>query len=386
MPTVKLGLIGLGNIGRHHAGYLLAGQVPDVELTAVCATTPSKVEAYTAGGVSGYTDARELIRSGQVDAVLIATPHYQHAELGILALEKGLHVMVEKPIAAHKADAEKLLACAMKFPNQVFAGMFQLRVEPRYARLRTLLSSGELGTLQRWNWINSDWFRTDAYYASSDWRATWRGEGGGVLLNQCLHNLDVLAWLLGMPKRLRGFCQIGRWHDIEVEDQVTAYFEHDGGANGVFVSSTGEAPGTNRLELVGTRGRVVLENQKLQFTRNESDALEWSRTAQIGFSKPPVWNCEIPFEDAGNQHAILMRNFAGAILRQEPLIAPGAEGLHSVELANAIVYSSLENRTLDLPMDGAAWESKLRELVAQSTHQKQVRNVSTEDFAASFRR
>ncbi len=386
MTRVKLGLIGLGNIGRHHATYLLDRMVPDLDLVAVCATTPSKLEPYAARGLETYTDAQALIRSGNLDAVLIATPHYQHTHLGILALETGLHVMVEKPISAHKADAERLLECAARHEKLVFAGMFQLRVEPRYSRLRALLQSGDLGDIQRVNWINTDWFRTDAYYASGGWRATWKGEGGGVLLNQCLHNLDVLAWLLGMPKRLRGFCQLGRWHPIEVEDQVTAYFEYDNGATGVFVSSTGEAPGSNRLEIVGTRGRVILENSRLNFTRNESDAAEWCRTAQIGFSKPPVWNCEIPFEDAGNQHAILMRNFVGAILRGEPLIAPGADGLHSVELANAMVYSSMEGRTLDLPLDASAWESALQKLIAESTHQKEVREVSNEDFAASFRR
>lgn len=386
MASVRLGLIGLGNIGRHHATYLLEGQVPRCELTAVCSPTAAKLEPYRARGLQTFTDATGLIQSGGLDAVLIATPHYQHTSLGRAALEAGLHVMVEKPISAHKADAERLLASAAKHPNQVLAGMFQLRVEPRYAKLRHLLTGGELGRIQRVTWINTDWFRTEAYYASGGWRATWQGEGGGVLLNQCLHNLDVLAWLLGPPARVRGFCQFGQWHHIEVEDQVTACFEYADGATGTFISSTGEAPGTNRFEIAGSRGRVVLENNRLHFTRNETDALEWSRTAAVGFSKPEIWNIDIPFTDAAQQHATLMQNFVGAILDGTPLIAPGSEGLHSVELANAIVFSSLLGQTVELPLDGAAWEQRLAQLIRDSRFAKEVRATGTDDFAASFRR
>ncbi|HTH49564.1 MAG TPA: Gfo/Idh/MocA family oxidoreductase [Candidatus Limnocylindria bacterium] len=386
MNSVRLGLIGMGNIGRHHAGYLLEGKVPRCELRAVCSTSPGKLASYRERGLAVFGDALELIRSRSLDAVLIATPHYQHTALGTAALEAGLHVMVEKPISAHKADAERLLACAAAHPGQVLAGMFQLRVEPRYARLRELITSGELGRLQRVSWIITDWFRTDAYYASGDWRATWRGEGGGVLLNQCLHNLDVLAWLLGMPARVRGFGQFGRWHNIEVEDQVTAYLEWADGLNGVFITSTGEAPGTNRLELAGSRGKAVLEHNRITFTQNEADALEWSRSAPVGFSKPATTERDLPFENHLAPHAALMANFVAAILDGAPLIAPGADGLHSVELANSMVYSSLLGQTVELPLDGAAWELELQRLISQSKFQKEVRELSADDFAQSFRR
>ena len=386
MSTLRLGLIGLGNIGRHHATYLLEGRVARCKLTAVCNPTPSKLEPYAAKGLQTFTDPHALIASGAVDAVLIATPHYDHAPLGIAALEAGLHVMVEKPIAAHKADAERLLECAGRHPDRVLAGMFQLRVEPRYARIRSLLEEGQLGRIQRVTWINTDWFRTETYYASGGWRATWRGEGGGVLLNQCLHNLDVLSWLFGRPSKVRGFCQFGQWHQIEVEDQVTAWFEYPDGSTGTFLSSTGEAPGTNRLEIAGSRGRLVLENNRLTFTRNTADALEWSRTATVGFSKPDVWNVEIPFTDAPHPHATLVQNFVSAILDGAPLIAPGRDGLGSVELANAIVFSSIRGETLELPLSGAAWEQELKRLITESQFSKQTCTVAAEDFAASFRR
>jgi len=207
-----------------------------------------------------------------------------------------------------------------------------------------------------------------------------------VLLNQCLHNLDILAWLLGMPSRVRGFCQLGRYHRIEVEDNVTAYLEWTHGATGIFVTSTGETPGSNRFEIAGTRGKAVLEHNRLTFTRNESDMLEWNRTAQVGFSKPDTWTCELPFENHPAPHAALMTNFADAILDGAELIAPGEDGLASVELANAMLASSLEGNTLEMPLDGAAFEKRLEELIAGSTMKKEVREISTEDFTRSFQR
>ena len=386
MNTVRLGIIGLGNIGGFHAEYLLNGKVGRCELTAVCSPSPDKLEKYQAKGVKIFDDATLLIKSSAVDAVIVATPHFQHTTLGIAALAAGLHLLVEKPISAHKADAERLIAAHRQNPKLVFAGMFQQRVEPRYEKIRQLIRGGDLGRMVRVNWINTDWFRTEAYYTSSAWRATWRGEGGGVLLNQCLHNLDILQWLCGMPERARGFCQLGRFHEIEVEDSVTAYLEWAGGATGSFVSSSGEAPGANRLEIVGTRGTLLLENSRLTFARNAADMTEFSRTAKQGFAKPEMRMEEIPFANAAAPHAALMQNFVNAILDGEPLIAPGAEGIHSVELANVMVYSSLLGQTVELPMDGAAWETKLNRLIAESKAVKQVVKVATDDFAGSFRK
>jgi len=383
MNKVRLGIIGMGNIGQHHHGYLTAGKVNRVELVAVSDAIVSKLDRFKPLKI--FADGEELIRSGLVDAVIIATPHYQHTTLGIAAINQGVHAMVEKPISAHKADAERLIAAHKKNPKTVFAGMFQLRAEPRYLKIQKLIKDGELGEIVRMSWIMTDWFRTEAYYASGGWRATWKGEGGGVLLNQCLHNLDVMQWLLGMPARVRGFCQLGRFHHIEVEDSVSAYLEYPNGATGLFASSTGESPGTNRLEIIGTRGKLVLERDKISFTRNDVDMLEFSRTSKVGFAKPEVWNAEIPFENIPNLHAILVQNFVNAILDGEPLIAPGEEGIHSVELANVILYSSLLEDTVKLPMDSAAYEKKLNQLIAESRHEKKVVEVLNEDFTKSFR-
>ena len=383
MNKVRLGIIGMGNIGKYHAEYLLNQKISRCELVAVCDAVTAPLEKFQPLKIFG--DGEQLIQSGEVDAVIIATPHFQHTTLGIAALEAGVHAMVEKPISSHKADAERLISAHKKFQKIIFAGMFQLRTEPRYLKIQKLIKE-DLGELVRVNWINTDWYRTEAYYASGGWRATWKGEGGGVLLNKCLHNLDTLQWLCGMPARVRGFCQLGRFHQIEVEDNVTAYLEWANGATGTFVSSTGEAPGTNRFEIIGTRGKLVLENNKLVFTRNEADMLEFSKTEKQGFVKPEVWNVEIPFENATLPHAIMAQNFVNAILDGEPLIAPGEEGINSVELANVMVYSSLLGETVELPMKGAAWEKKLNQLIAESKVEKKVVKVATDDFASSFRK
>lgn len=387
MKQVRLGIVGLGNIGKFHTGYLLDKKISRCELTAVSdAFAPSLEPFKNRPNLKTFASCEEMIRSGAIDAIVIATPHYLHTTLGIDALQNGLHVMVEKPISAHKADAERLIAVAKERPKQVFAGMFQMRVEPRYLKLRKLLQGGDLGQFTRVNWVITDWYRTEAYYASGGWRATWKGEGGGVLLNQCLHQLDMLQWLCGMPARVRGFCQLGRFHNIEVEDDVTCYLEWTNGASGVFQSSTGEAPGTNRLELIGTRGKVTFEGNRLTFLRNDADMIEFSKTSKSGFAKPEVWNIDIPFENATNPHGILMQNFVDSILDGTPLIAPGSEGMGSVELANSLLYSALLGQTIELPMDSAAWERKLNELIANSKHEKKVVQATTEDFTKSFNR
>ncbi len=384
MDKVRLGIIGMGNIGKYHAGYLLDKKISRCELVAVCDAVTEPLDKYKPLKI--FSDGEMLIKSGDVDAVIIATPHFQHTTLGIAAFKNGVHAMVEKPISSHKADAEKLIAAHKKHFKVVFAGMFQLRVEPRYLKIQKLIRGGDLGEIVRVSWINTDWFRTESYYASSGWRATWKGEGGGVLLNQCLHNLDTLQWLCGMPARVRGFCQLGRFHQIEVEDNVTTYLEWSNGSTGTFISSTGEAPGTNRLEIIGTRGKLVLENNRLMFIRNKVDMIEFSRTATQGFAKPDESIEEIPFDNASIPHATMVQNFVNAILDGEPLIAPGEEGIHSVELANSMIFSSLLGRTLELPMDGMAWKRKLNQLIAGSKMEKKAIKTTTDDFTGSFRK
>jgi predicted dehydrogenase len=357
MNTVRLGIIGLGGMGASHAQNILNGKISGVELTAVADIAPDLQRKYP--DQKAFASGEELIRSKAADAILIATPHYSHTPLGIAGLENGLHVLVEKPISVHTADCKRLIA-ARRNPQQVFAAMFNQRTDPSYKQLRHLIANGELGQIRRISWTVTNWFRSQAYYGSGGWRATWAGEGGGVLLNQCPHNLDLWCWLFGVPNSVRAFCSFGKYHKIEVEDDVTAYFEYADGMTGTFIASTGEAPGTNRLEVAAERGRVVLENGQFQFTRNEIPMSEFSRTTQERFSAPPTWDISIPISGTGGQHTEIIQNFIDAILHQKPLIAPAEEGLHSVELANAMIFSSINNQTLELPIDSAAYEAWLK--------------------------
>ena len=382
MDEIRLGVIGLGNMGSAHVRTIQQGNVPGLKVTAVSDSNPKLLPDDAS--LKKFTDGGQLIRSGEVDAVLIATPHYAHTSIGVDALEQGLHVLVEKPISVHKADCEKLIAAHKGGEKQIFAAMFNQRTDPFYQRIRALVQNGELGELRRVNWIVTNWFRSEAYYASGGWRATWAGEGGGVLLNQCPHNLDLMQWLFGMPKSIRAFCKFGRYHDIEVEDDVTAYLEYPNGASGVFVTTTGEAPGTNRLEVTGERGRLIYENDRLTFTRNEVETSTFSRTTQERFSSPQVWDVTIPVSGHGEQHVGIMKNFVAAINGKAPLLAPAAEGIHSVELANAMLLSTFEDRTIPLPIDGQAYAAQLSKLAASSRHKPETDTLPV-DLSQSFR-
>jgi predicted dehydrogenase len=374
MKKVRLGIIGLGSMGAAHAQWILAGKTPRIELAAVADIDPVFRKPFAQ--IRSFADGSDLIKSGFVDAVLIATPHYSHTTLGIQAFKAGLHVLVEKPISVHKADCLRLIAAAKSAKRggrrAVFAAMFNQRTNPHYRKLRELLQGGELGEIQRIQWTVTNWFRSQAYYSSGGWRATWAGEGGGMLLNQCPHNLDLLQWLFGMPDSVTAFCEFGRYHAIEVEDSVTAYLQYKNGPTATFIAATGEAPGTNRLEIACDRGRVVLENGKIEFTRTVVPVGEYSRTTPERWSTPEVWNVKIATPGADDQHVGILNNFADAVLDGAPLIAPGEEGMYSVELANAMLLSTFERKTIGLPLNAARYEKALKKKTAASKFKKRV--------------
>lgn len=387
MNKVRIGIVGVGNMGHGHALNILGGKIGRLELTAIADTDPAKRERLPQ--VKAFRSADELIASGLVDALLIATPHYDHTPIGIKALEAGLHVLVEKPISVHRADCERLIAAYKgREKKQVFAAMFNQRTDHYYLKIRDLIRSGELGEIRRVNWIITTWFRTHAYYESGGWRATWKGEGGGVLLNQCPHNLDLFQWMFGLPVRLRARCGFGKYHDIEVEDDVTALMEFANGATGVFITSTGEFPGTNRLEITADRGRLVYEDDRITFTRTETPVPVFSRTTPIVFSRPEKWDISIPAAGHGGQHNEILQNFTDAILDGAALHAPAPEGIHSVELANAMLLSAWTDREVCFPIDGKRYERLLKQKIASSrppTRKKPAGKVAAgDDFARSF--
>jgi predicted dehydrogenase len=364
MDSVRVGVIGVGGMGSSHTR--LIQELDGMELCAVCDIVPGRMEGYAC---AKFEDSRELIRSGLVDAVTIATPHYDHTTIAIDALNNGLHVLTEKPIAVHQNDAQKMID-AHTDKSLVFSAMFNQRTDSRYQKIRDLVSKGELGEIRRVTWIITSWFRTQAYYDSGGWRATWKGEGGGVLVNQCPHNLDLLQWMTGMPSRVTAVIGLGKYHDIEVEDDVNAVLEYPNGATGNFITSTGEAPGTNRLEIAGDQGRLVMEGDSLVFTRNEVPMDVFCRENDGRFSSPPAWTCQIPTRGHGDQHRGIMVNFRDAILRGAELLAPAEEGIRGVQLANAMIMSGITGKPVDIPLDGDAYESMLQRLIAESSGKK----------------
>ena len=386
---LKMAVVGVGNMGCLHARDI--HELTNTELVAVCDSKRDRADGVAGQyGVKAYYDYQDLLADASVEGLLIATPHYDHTPISVAALQQGVHVLVEKPIAAHVKDARSMIhayeTAKASHPNLVFAAMFMQRTYGQYLKIKDLIDSGELGKLVRTTWIITDWFRTQIYYDSGDWRATWAGEGGGVLLNQCPHNLDLYQWLVGLPARVTGFAQIGKYHDIEVEDEVTAYFEHENGMAGHFVTTTAESPGTNRLEIVGELGKLVLEDERLTFYRNRRSMLRFLEEATGGFDKVEYSVAEVPFQHHDQPgHRLIIENFANAVLGGEPLIAPAVEGLHSVMLGNAIMLSSFLDRTVELPIDGDLYERKLVELVQRSRFQKTARDVSDLDMSKSFR-
>ncbi len=376
---VRLGIIGLGGMGSEHLRNIEAGKVAKARVTAVCDVLPEKMEKCGDKYIK-FTDSAKLLRSGEVDAVIIATPHYDHTAIGIDSLKCGIHTLVEKPISVHKKDAEKLIA-AHTDPKIVFSAMFNQRTTPQYIKLREIISGGMLGEITRVNWIITNWFRTQAYYDGGTWRATWAGEGGGVLLNQCPHNLDLMQWLFGMPSSVTAVCSLGKHHDIEVEDDVTAFLEYPNGATGVFITTTGEAPGTNRLEVCGEYGKIVVEDGKVTWTRNTVGQQQFLRTSSQGFARPDTWTIDIPCPNNGPQHIGIIQNFVNAILNGEKLIAPAEEGIKSVELGNAMLYSSLKKKTVEMPLDSSAYATVLKKLINDSKVDKKKKQIKTADAA-----
>ena len=381
LATLRFGLVGLGNIGKIHFNNLVAGKVRGGALTAVCSRRPPTIQIPD--GVMYYDDVDAMLDSGDVDAVIVATPHTSHRPIGEKVLRRGLHLMMEKPLTATLLDAERLLEVPRQ-AGQQFGIMLNLRTHPQMRRIRHLLEDGELGELQRLHWTITNWFRSEAYYASSDWRATWKGEGGGVLINQALHNLDLLQWFCGMPKSLRAFCGFGDDHDIEVEDRVTAFLEFPNGATGVFATATGEAPGVNRLEIAGTRGLIVLEADTLTVQRNEVDSSHYSRTTDNAFGAPETAQEVFPAGDEFPSHAGVLDNFVAAVQGEAELLADGREGLNSIELANAMVYSAWTNSEVRLPLDSAAYESALQETIATSPPRERKVREAIVDLEKSY--
>lgn len=386
MDKVRFGIVGFGNMGTGHCKYLNAGEIEGATLAAICDIKPAKLEmakeAYP--DVALFDNHMDMFKSGKIDTVIIATPHYFHPTIGIDAFNCGINVISEKPAGVYTKQVEELIAVAKK-SGLAYGMMFNQRTNPMYQKMREMVQGGELGSLYRCVWIITDWFRTQSYYDSGDWRATWDGEGGGVLLNQCPHQLDLWQWIFGMPTRIHAFCHEGKYHNIEVEDDVTAYAEYANGATGVFITTTGEAPGTNRFEITGTLGKLVAEGNTLKFTKNEVDAAEFSRTSDQGFGKPKTEYIEYKFENGGPQHKGITQNFTDHLIKGTPLLASGYEGINGLSISNAMMLSSWKNDWVNLPNDGEEFWAELQKKIASvKNREKKVVEEKIADLSDTY--
>jgi len=357
MDQIRMGIVGLGDMALKHARVILEN-IPQVRIAAVASRNTVNIERLCAmencGGIRVFETPVQMYESGAIDAVLIASPHRAHVAQATEAFEHGMHVLLEKPTGVHTAEVRRLNAAA-DASGCVFGAMLNQRTHPAYRKMKRIVDSGELGQIRRVNYVVTDWTRTDAYYRSSPWRATWKHDGGGVLLNQAPHNLDLLQWIAGMPVKLHAFCAMGRWHDIEVEDDVTAYFELANGAPGTFITCTGEAPGANRFEISMDGGQLLYENGRLLLRRLHAPVGQFIREhTEPMYERPSFTPEDITPDEPYPMHAGVTRAFARHILCGEPMIADGREGLHSLMLANAMLLSAWTGETVSLPMDEAA--------------------------------
>jgi predicted dehydrogenase len=368
VEKVRVGIIGIGNIGSDHAKSISSGAIEGMELAAIADINPVKLDwarENLPGGIKLFDDAEKMMASGLVDAIIIATPHYFHPPLAIKGFEHGLHVMSEKPAGVYLKQVKEMNEAAKK-SDRVFAIMFNQRTNCIYRKMKEIVSSGGLGQIKRTNWIITNWYRSQSYYDSGNWRATWAGEGGGVLLNQCPHNLDLWQWICGMPSKVQAFCHIGKWHDIEVEDDVTAYVEYSNGATGVFITSTADSPGTNRFEILLNGGKLLCENDKLTLFKNKIPEREWNATYKGGFGEPGFETINVETDGQNPQHAGVLRAFAGAILYGKPLTASGLEGINGLTISNAMHLSSWLQKPVELPLDDDLFLSELNKRIATS--------------------
>ncbi|MGP4078780.1 Gfo/Idh/MocA family protein [Pseudalkalibacillus sp. R45] len=386
MDKVRVGIIGVGNMGTAHSAMILNNQIKGAELTAVCDVREERrnwARENLGDDVEVYRTPDELISSDRVDGVIIATPHYQHSEIAMKAFENDLHVLCEKPAGVYTKQVRAMNEAAAQ-ADKVFAIMYNQRTNPAFQKVRDLVVSGELGEIRRTIWV-IDWYRSQSYYDSGSWRATWAGEGGGVLINQCPHQLDLWQWTINMmPKRVQAFCNFGKYRDVEVEDDVTAYVEYENGATGLFITSTGMAPETNRFEIYGDRGKLIVEDNTITFWRNRIPETQFNQEWKGGFGLPENWKCEIPVHGIETGHGGIMTNWVDAILHGSPLIAPGEEGIKGLTLSNAMHLSTWTDAWVELPIDEDQFFEKLQGRIAQSSYDEGKAEDKTLDVKGTY--
>lgn len=384
----RVGIIGVGTMGSGHLKNFISGNIPNAKITALCDIDREHLYRFKDEldeSVSYFENADDLIASGAVDGVVIATPHYDHPIIAIKAFEAGLHVFCEKPAGVYTKKVREMNEAAEK-SGKAFQVNFVMRSTDAFRTIKKMVDGNELGKLKRITWIITDWYRTQSYYDAGGWRATWAGEGGGTLLNQNPHQLDLLQWIAGMPKRLRAFCYFGKNRDIEVEDEATAYMEYDNGMVATYITSVSEFPGTNRLEIVGDRGKLVYEDNKITFYRTTVGEEQFNRETETACGPIPMWKCDIPFSssDINMCQAKMIENWVDAATLGTPLISPGYEGINSLSVSNAVYLSQWNDGWVEIPFNEDEFLAKLEERIQKSVFKKKPVTNRQIDIGSSY--
>ena len=390
MSKIKLGIIGIGNMGSNYATRIVNGECPDFELVAVADINPKRLvwaqeNLQGSGNLSLFNTAEELLDSGLVEACMIETPHYDHPRYAMECMKRGIHVMIDKPAGVYTKQVREMNECAAAHPEVVFGVMFNQRTNCVYKKMRELIQSGKYGNIRRTNWIITNWYPPQVYYDSGNWRATWAGEGGGVLLNQSPHQLDLWQWICGMPKKVFANMQFGKWHDIEVEDDVTCFVEYENGATGTFITTTGDACGTNRFEVQLDRAKLLVEDDKLRVWEFEMTEQEFSKTCTTPFGSMKIEEVNVELDGSNPQHTGVINAWGRAILEGAPLIADGAEGINGLMLSNAMHLSGFTGQPVELPFDEDLFYEELQKRVKSSKKKDHVVEI-TAKMDQSWRR
>ena len=352
MDKVRVALIGFGGMGKIYAQMIQFGMVPGMKLNGVCCRNPEGQALLREQfpDVAIYPDADDMEAHGdEFDAVIIVTPHTSHISIGYRFAKLGKHILMDKPAGTVAGEVEGLVRfCEEK--GLAFSMIFNNRQLPVFQAMKRKLESGILGNLHRAVWVCNDWYRSPAYHASAGWRSSWNGEWGGMMVNQNPHYLDMWNWFFGLPDRVYAAMEFGRYNDFLVDDAIDLQLYYDNGFHGTFISATGEAPGVNRLEIWGSKGRLTLEGNKITFAENEMSVEEFGAVNKEKFAKIPYTVSEEVLDQQVNPYAIIMENFARHLLSDEPLLTTGWDGLRQVQLANAIYVSGWEERKVPVPV------------------------------------
>lgn len=371
MEKIRMAVIGIGIMGKKYAKMIREGMISGMRLGAVCCRSQENIQwakAQLGEEIPVFENTKQLFESSDLfDACLIVTPHKLHPEMIMQALDAGKHVFCDKPIGISMKQCQGIRE-KLDQSGLVFAMMFHQRMYPKYERIHTLLENGTLGQIRRIMVENSRYYRTWYYHKSGSWRSSWKGEGGGALLNQGQHLLDIWQWLFGMPDSLYAMIPYGKYNDFSVDDEATILMKYPDKKTAVLILTTGEGTWTERMEIAGSKGTLILEDNHLTLHLYDQDLDDYKKTAACSsreeFKEKVL---EEVFPEDQEPYEEMLTDFAQAVLKKRPVRVNGLEGLNSLELTNAAYLSAWTGETVALPLDAERYERELEKRITDET-------------------